>query len=105
MKDADFIIWQIKIWDRFAKFSPLLLLALSIFFYLLGYKDWDLFLYICLGLFISISVVWWFWVIYTIALLVHILKNSGKKLTNVIDELREINQTLDDKKNRHNRQR
>lgn len=103
MRDLNFILWQIKIWDRFAKFSPLLLIALIATFYLLGYRDWDLILYICIGLFFSVSVIWWFWVIYTIALLVYTINNSGKKIVNIIEELKEINQAVNDRKNRHNR--
>lgn len=103
MKDLNFILWQIKIWDRFAKFSPLLLILLIAAFYLLGYRDWDLFLYVCIGIFVSITVVWWFWVIYTIALLVYTINNSGKNLVNIIEELKEINQAINDRKNRHNR--
>lgn len=103
MRDLNFILWQIKIWDRFAKFSPLLLIALIATFYLLGHRDWDLILYICIGLFFSVSVIWWFWVIYTIALLVYTINNSGKKIVNIIEELKEINQAVNDRKNRHNR--
>lgn len=103
MNDAKFIVWQVKLWDRFAKSSPFLLIFLAGLFYLLGFRDWDLFLYICLGLFVSISIAWWFWVIYTVAVIAHTINNSGKKLTDVIDDIREIHRTIDDRKNRRNR--
>ncbi len=105
MNSANFVLWQVRIWDRFAKSSPLLLLLLTGAFYLLGYRDWLLFFYVCVGLFVSIITVWWFWVIYSIATLVHIINNSEKNLTSVVEELRQINQTLDYAKDRHNRKR
>lgn len=105
MNSASFVLWQVKIWDRFAKSSPLLLLLLTTAFYLLGFRDWLLFLYVCIGLFVSVTAVWWFWVIYSIASLVHIINNSEKNLTSVIEELKQINQALNHAKDRHNRQR
>lgn len=103
MNDADFILWQVKLWDRFAKSSPIFLLLLASIFYLLGHRDWDLFLYICLGIFASVMFAWWFWVLYTIAVIVYTINSSGKSLNQIVEEIREIRRAIDDRKNRHNR--
>ena len=103
MNDAKFIVWQVNLWDRFAKSSPFLLIFLIGLFYLLGFRDWNLFLYICLGLFVSVIIVWWFWVIYTIAVIAYTINNSGKRLTDVVEDIKEIQKTINDRKNRPNR--
>jgi hypothetical protein len=92
--EPKFIIWQANLWDRFAKISPIII-ALSIgIFYYLGYRDWSLVLNVASAVLFSVGVAWWFWVVYTIAIISMALNNSDKKLIDILEEIRQAQREL-----------
>ncbi len=101
--NTKYVLWQVKIWDWFAKLSPFIILASAIIFYSLGYKDITLVYSVAAVFFVTTAVAWWFWVIYTIATIAIALDQSGKSLQEVIDEIREIRKAVNDKKDNLNR--
>jgi len=92
--DTKYILWQIKLWDRFAKLTPFIIAISATVFYFLGYTDWELITNVCITFFVSLAIAWWFWVIYTMASIVVVLNHSGKSLEEVIDELKEIKKII-----------
>ncbi len=65
--ESRYILWQVKIWDWFAKLIPIVIAIAFGAFYYLGYRDWNLVYSIGAVFFVTVAVTWWFWVIYTIA--------------------------------------
>lgn len=89
-----YIIWQALIWARFTLVSPFLFLLTMIIFYTLGYRDWVLFfdtLFVMMGVTI---VVWWFWVVYTIASIAYIVEKSSGRLRNVLTDIQSMKQEI-----------
>jgi hypothetical protein len=85
-----FIIWQITLWDRFAKISPFLLAVIITVLYLLGFRNWDLVVDTAIIMLGIVSIVWWFWILYTIALIAHIIDQSSIRLEDVLKDIRDV---------------
>ena len=98
-----YILWQVKIWDWFAKLSPFTIAFSAIGAYYFGYRDWNLVYSVAAIFFVTVAITWWFWVIYTIATIAIALDNSGKSLQEVIAEIKEIKKAINEKKNNINR--
>jgi len=101
--ETKYILWQVKIWDWFAKLMPFIIATASGGFYCLGYRDWNLVYSVGALFFVTVAVTWWFWVIYTIASIAVVVGNSGKSLQEVIKEIKEIRKAINDKKDNSNR--
>ena len=101
--EKKYIIWQVKIWDWFARATPFIFLIAAILSYTLGYRDWNFLYSVGAMFFVSVAVTWWFWVIYTIATMAIVIDNSGKSLKEIIKEIKEIKKNINDKKNNLNR--
>lgn len=101
--ETKYILWQVKIWDWVATSLPFILSITAMISYFLGYKDWNIVYSVCAVFFITISVAWWFWVIYTIASISIIISNSGKNLKEIMEELKELRNVINDRKNNNNR--
>lgn len=101
--ETKYILWQVKIWDWFAKLMPLGIAVAFAVFYYLGYRDWSLIYGVGALFFVTVAVTWWFWVIYTIASIAVVIGNSGKSLQEVIREIKEIRKAINDKKDNLNR--
>lgn len=101
--DTKYILWQVKIWDWFARAVPFILAIASVISYFLGFRDWNLVYSVGAIFFVTVAVTWWFWVIYTVATIAIALDNSGKSLQEVINEIKEIRKTINDKKDNINR--
>lgn len=101
--NTKYIIWQVKIWDWFARAVPFIIAIASIISYFIGFRDWNFVYSVCTMFFVCIAVTWWFWVIYTIATIAIAIDNSGKSLRDVIDEIKEIKKSINEKKNNNNR--
>ena len=95
---SKYILWQVNLWDWFAKASPFIISFSAIGFYFLGYKDWTLLINVFIVLGVSISIFWWFWIIYTVASIAIMLNDSGKNLEDVVIQLREIKKIVKEKK-------
>lgn len=91
-----FILWQITIWDTFAKASPFLFLIVASFLYCIGFRDSELFWDTLAIMILIIFIVWWFWILYTIASIAYVLDKSSENLKNVIDEIIEIRKEVID---------
>ena len=91
-----FIIWQVTLWDRFAKVSPLILLIITGALYLYGFRNWELlidsFLIMC-GVVFS---VWWFWVIYTIAVIAYVIEKSRRGLEDIMKDIHSVRTDIKD---------
>ena len=94
--DAKYVIWQVKIWDVFAKIMPAATIISLGVFYLLGYRDWNLIYSIGEVFFVTVAITWWFWVIYTIATIAVVISNSGKSIKEIIKEVKEIRKIIQD---------
>ena len=92
----NYIIWQVSLWDKFAKVSPAILTIIVIVLYLHGFRHWELFIDSIIGMGVIIFVVWWFWAIYTIAVLAYVLEKSSKGLVDVIKEIKEVRKDVVD---------
>ena len=101
--EKKYIIWQVKIWDWFARATPFIISIAAIISYSLGFKDWSFLYSVGAMFFVSVAVTWWFWVIYTIATMAIIIDKSGKSLKEVINEIKEIKKNINDKKDNLNR--
>lgn len=95
--DTKFIIWQVNIWDKFAKLSPIIVIIALIVLYLLGYRDWILIYSIGAVFFVTVAVTWWFWVIYSIASIAIVLHRSGTNIQDIINEIKELRKIIKDK--------
>ncbi len=101
--EKKYIIWQVKVWDWFARAVPFIISIAAIISYALGYRDWSFLYGVGAIFFVSVAVTWWFWVIYTIATIAIVIDNSGKSLKEVLNEIKEIKKTINDKKDNLNR--
>ena len=89
-----FIIWQALIWTRFTFVSPFLFLLTIITFYTLGFRDWSLFfdtMFVMMGLTI---IVWWFWVVYTIASIAYMVEKSSGRLRDVLTDIQDLKEEV-----------
>ena len=89
-----FIIWQALIWTRFTFVSPFLFLLTLMTLYTLGFRDWVLFfdtLFVMMGLTI---VVWWFWVVYTIASIAYMVEKSSGRLQDVLTDIQDMKKEI-----------
>ena len=91
-----FIIWQVSLWDGFAKISPLILSLVVSVLYTNGFRNWELFIDSLLVMGVVVFIVWWFWAIYTIAVLAYVLDKSSKVLVEVITEIKEVRKDVVD---------
>jgi len=101
--ETKYILWQVKIWDWFARATPFIFLIAATISYFLGFRDWNFLYSVGAMFFVSVAVTWWFWVIYTIATMAIIIDKSGRSLKEVITEIKEIKKSINDKKNNNNR--
>jgi hypothetical protein len=92
----NYIIWQVTLWDRFAKVSPAILTIIVVVLYLNGFRQWELLIDSLLIMGGIIFAVWWFWAIYTIAVLAYVLEKSSKGLVDVIKEIKEVRKDVVD---------
>lgn len=95
----NYILWQVTIWDRFAKIILPLIVIFGILFYLYDQTIWTTFMVISAVLFVSAAVTWWFWVIYTIASIALLLRKSNRDLGDVVTDLKNFRKTIDKNKN------
>jgi len=89
-----FIIWQALIWVRFTLISPFLFLLTIMILYTLGFRDWSLFfdtMFVMMGLTI---VVWWFWVVYTIASIAYMVEKSSGRLRDVLTDIQSMKEEI-----------
>jgi hypothetical protein len=91
-----FIIWQVTLWDRFAKVSPLILLTVVNVLYINGFRQWELLIDSLLIMGGIIFSVWWFWVIYTIAVIAYVLEKSRTGLGDIMTEIKEVRKDVID---------
>lgn len=101
--DAKYVLWQVQVWDWFAKSIPFVISIAAGSFYLLGYRDWNLVYSTGAIFFVTVAITWWFWVIYTIAAIAVVISNSGKSIQEIIKEIREIRKAINAEKDNDNR--
>jgi hypothetical protein len=91
-----FILWQVTLWDRFAKISPMILSIVVGILYINGFRQWELLKDSLLIMGVIVFAVWWFWVIYTIAVIAYVLDKSSKGLVDIIGEIKEVRKDVID---------
>jgi len=89
-----FIIWQALIWARFTLVSPFLFLLILITLYTLGFRDWILFIDTILVMGVLVIVVWWFWVVYTIASIAYMVEKSSGRLRDVLVDIQDMKKEI-----------
>jgi len=89
-----FIIWQALIWARFTLISPFLFLLTMITFYTLGYRDWPLFFDTMIVMGGLVIIVWWFWVVYTIASIAYMVEKSSGRLRDVLTDIQSMKEEI-----------
>ena len=88
------ILWQASVWDKFAKISPFIVVTTVAILYSSGDRNWELIRDGLIIFSITFGVVWWFWIIYTIATIAAILDKSQYGLKEVIEEIREMHKEI-----------
>jgi hypothetical protein len=88
------ILLQATLWEKFAKVSPLIIILSITISYLLGERYWGLAKDIFIIMGITFAVFWWFWVIYTIAVICQILDKSQHGLKDIIIDLRDVHKEI-----------
>lgn len=91
-----YIIWQISIWDNFAKMSPFILATTIGILYGYGFRDWELFFDTTLIMLGIVIVCWWFWVLYTIAIILYVLEKSSIGLEQVMKDIHAVRSEIKD---------
>lgn len=89
-----FIIWQALIWARFTLVSPFLFVLTLMTLYTLGFRDWDLFFDTVFVMAGSVMVVWWFWIVYTIASIAYMIEKSSGRLQDVLVDIQELKEEV-----------
>jgi len=89
-----FIVWQALIWARFTIISPFLFLLTMIFFYGAGFRNWELFFDTILVMTGIVIVVWWFWVVYTIASIAYMVEKSSGRLRDVLTDIQSMKKEI-----------
>ena len=85
-----FIIWQALIWARFTLVSPFLFVLALMTLYTFGFRDWALFFDTVFVMAGSVMVVWWFWIVYTIASIAYMIEKSSGRLQDVLVDIQEL---------------
>ena len=89
-----FIIWQALIWARFTLISPFLFLLTLTIFYTLGFRDWALFFDTIMAMGGLVIIVWWFWVVYTIASIAYMVEKSSGRLRDVLTDIQSMKEEI-----------
>jgi hypothetical protein len=89
-----FIIWQALIWERFTLSSPFFLILILIFLYGAGFRNWELLFNTMILMFCVIVVVWWFWVVYTIASIAYMIEKSSGRLRDVLTDIQDMKEEI-----------
>lgn len=96
--ETKYILWQVKLWDWFAKLMPFIISISAVVSYFYGLRDWNIVYSVGAIFFVTTAITWWFWVIYTIAAIAIMMDKSGKSLKELITEIQEIRKSINDKK-------
>jgi hypothetical protein len=89
-----FIIWQALIWARFTLISPFLFLLTLTIFYTLGFRNWEMFFDTVIVMGGLIIIVWWFWVVYTIASIAYMVEKSSGRLRDVLTDIKSMKEEI-----------
>ena len=89
-----YIIWQAIIWERFARISPVILVLSAMIFYVIGFRNWQLLIDVVLTMGLSIFIVWWFWIMYTVATIAYVIEKSSGRLKDIITDIRSVKQDI-----------
>lgn len=89
-----FIVWQSLIWARFTLVSPFLTALILVTLYTLGFRNWALFIDTILIMGSIVIVVWWFWVIYTIATIAYMIEKSSGRIKDVLIDIQDMKKEI-----------
>ena len=81
---------QVERWDIYARLTPTIFLAGSLFLILFKIIDFETAFYVGLVGFAFTAVVWWWWAIFTIKYLITTLNRASKNLGEVNQEVVKI---------------
>ena len=90
---------QVERWDVYARLTPTIFLAVSLFLILFDIIDFETTFYVGLVGSAVTAVVWWWWAIFTIKYLVTVLNRTSKNLQDTAIELSEISTEVKQLKN------
>lgn len=96
MNTPKYILIQAIIWDRFAKASPVIAAVVAVTLYSLGFRNTELIIDTLLAMGVFTIIVWWFWIVYSVATIAYIIDRSSDNLMEVINELREVREEFKD---------
>jgi hypothetical protein len=86
----NYIFIQAIIWDKFAKASPIIAAVAAVILYLFGFRDTELIVDTLLAMGGVTIIVWWFWIVYSVATIAYIIDRSSSNLIEVLNEIREV---------------
>jgi len=89
---------QVERWDLFARLTPTLFLATSLFLVLFNIVPVEYAFYIGLTGFAVTAVSWWWWAIFTIRYLITILSRASSNLLDVSTDMKVVKKELQDLK-------
>jgi hypothetical protein len=81
---------QVERWDLYARLTPTIFLAGSLFLIVFNIIDFETAFYVGLLGFAFTAVVWWWWAIFTIKYLVTVLNRTSKNLQDTATEISQI---------------
>lgn len=89
-----YIVWQSLIWARFAIISPFLISLISFSLYCAGFRSWELFFDTFIVMGVLTIIIWWFWVVYTIATIAYMIEKSSGRLKDVLIDIHEMREEI-----------
>ena len=88
--EPEYIIKKAAFWEKYLKILPIIFLLSSIILYFFNIKPIDILINIGLILLLTTMAVWWFWILYTILFISHVIQKSKKNLKDAMDEVNSI---------------
>jgi hypothetical protein len=86
---------QVERWDLYARLTPTIFLAGSLFLIVFNIIDFETAFYVGLLGFAFTAVVWWWWAIFTIKYLVTVLNRTSKNLQDTAIEISQISTEIE----------
>ena len=81
---------EVRWWDIYAKFAPLVYLAVGFVLYYMDVFEWQVIAGIGAGVFAMTAVTWWFWTVHTIGEIADRTHRAENTVQEVLHDIRDI---------------
>jgi len=89
-KGTDAIRDQARLWDIYAKISPIIFIVVAGVMWLLNIVQHDQILWAGAIIFAVTAVTWWFWTVHTIGKIAQLLRSADDGVRETLHDLRDI---------------